>query len=641
MAESLDYQDVYEQSGVFINAKDEVQSGADILLGGTLYITEMDKKRYIKWIVYNEPDKNNSDKEDIYTLDGESSSVMFSHNREGSQSSVNEYHSLDPDWTLVNNGDQMVAFLKVDKEGKKMQRGSVSSEVGADEEASKYNISVEIAELNLMKRSKKGLGWPNVTLWRKDGSVLPTFHFHDKGYKRFIKRLKMYVYVMPFPKDPYTFRLTQHDENALTRSFDELQLFGSPSQSHTDTSRLFKESSDFALRSFSKVTNFIQNIMVPGDHPTTRPANETAEVVAVEDLTEAIGSSRIQIQPGETQTNGFEVITCAQLGPRSEEPRSSPVTKELLDTHKDEEGRIHRVDELTWAIFHGGIDPNLRKELWKYMLKYYDWNMTSQQLLERRRAKEDDYYRMKMQWKSINEDQQKRFSVLRERKNLVEKDVIRTDRTRMFYKEDGNLSLKLLYDILMTYCMYNFDLGYVQGMSDLLSPLLEVLENEVDAFWCFVGYMNQVHHNFEKNQAGMKRQLGDLRILLQFLEPELLDHLDEKESANLYFCFRWLLIHFKREFSYEDIQPLWEVLWSGLPCCNYHLLICIAILETEKHNLMKEECGFTEILKHINDLAGNINLDETLRKAYGIYQQLSACKQDLPDSLKFILGFNE
>lgn len=34
--------------------------------------------------------------------------------------------------------------------------------------------------------------------------------------------------------------------------------------------------------------------------------------------------------------------------------------------------------------------------------------------------------------------------------------------------------------------------GYVQGMSDLLSPILEVMENEVDAFWCFVGYMDLV-----------------------------------------------------------------------------------------------------------------------------------------------------
>ena len=44
----------------------------------------------------------------------------------------------------------------------------------------------------------------------------------------------------------------------------------------------------------------------------------------------------------------------------------------------------------------------------------------------------------------------------------------------------------------MTYVMYNFDLGYVQGMSDLLSPILCLMDNEVDAFWCFVGFMNKV-----------------------------------------------------------------------------------------------------------------------------------------------------
>lgn len=34
--------------------------------------------------------------------------------------------------------------------------------------------------------------------------------------------------------------------------------------------------------------------------------------------------------------------------------------------------------------------------------------------------------------------------------------------------------------------------GYVQGMSDLLSPILYVTQNEVDAFWCFCGFMELV-----------------------------------------------------------------------------------------------------------------------------------------------------
>ena len=29
-------------------------------------------------------------------------------------------------------------------------------------------------------------------------------------------------------------------------------------------------------------------------------------------------------------------------------------------------------------------------------------------------------------------------------------------------------------------------------MSDLLAPLLAVMENEVDTFWCFVGFMDTV-----------------------------------------------------------------------------------------------------------------------------------------------------
>ena len=39
-------------------------------------------------------------------------------------------------------------------------------------------------------------------------------------------------------------------------------------------------------------------------------------------------------------------------------------------------------------------------------------------------------------------------------------------------------------------------LGYVQGMSDMLAPILYVVDNEVDAFWCFAGLMERMVRSF-------------------------------------------------------------------------------------------------------------------------------------------------
>ena len=77
----------------------------------------------------------------------------------------------------------------------------------------------------------------------------------------------------------------------------------------------------------------------------------------------------------------------------------------------------------------------------------------------------------------------------------------------------------------------------------------------------------------------MKAQLKYLGLLVQFMIPDLWEYLgvccrgmsasffyiafvslaDSQESSNLYFCFRWLLICFKREFSMDNTLVLWEV----------------------------------------------------------------------------------
>lgn len=164
-----------------------------------------------------------------------------------------------------------------------------------------------------------------------------------------------------------------------------------------------------------------------------------------------------------------------------------------------------------------------------------------------------------------------------------------------------------------------------------------MLTLQPDAFWCFVGFMDIVFANFDMDQAGMKRQLFDLNRLITVANPQLFDYLKRHGSENMYFCFRWLLVWFKREFSSNDISELWEVLWTGLLCSNFHLIICVAILDEQTQIFMDRNFEFNEILKHVNELSMSINLKSTLEKAEAIYLQITNIKT-LPDDIRIIIG---
>lgn len=312
----------------------------------------------------------------------------------------------------------------------------------------------------------------------------------------------------------------------------------------------------------------------------------------------------------------------SKLVPRPPVHRGQPLTAKQWVDLKAQDGSITDPDLLKEMIFRGGVSDDIRAELWKYLLGLDVWEHTTAQRDERRASKTQEYFQMKLQWLTITPIQEHNFTGYRERKCQIEKDVKRTDRTYEFFAGDDNPNLAKLQDILMTYVMYNFDLGYVQGMSDLLAPILSLVQNEAESFWCFVGFMAKVFNNFDIDQKGMKQQLEHLRTLLAFVNEKLYNYLKENQSENMYFCFRWLLVWFKREFSNIDIMHLWEVLWSGLPCPNFHLFICVAILDQEMDVFISQQYTFTEILKHVNELSGNLNLLAILEQAESIYLQV-------------------
>jgi len=198
----------------------------------------------------------------------------------------------------------------------------------------------------------------------------------------------------------------------------------------------------------------------------------------------------------------------------------------------------------------------------------------------------------------------------------VEKDVHRTDRSHPFFCGEGSAEhLAQLRAILLTYCMYNFDLGYCQGMSDLAAPILVVMQNEADAFWCFVALMDRMQSNFHTDQTGMHSQLLALQNLVELLDPEMHKFLGARDSLNFFFCFRWVLIQFKREFEFDQVLRLWEALWSRHLSDHFHLYVCVAVLEHYRRVIMQEHMDFDNILKFCIELSGRIDLDCALRDA--------------------------
>jgi hypothetical protein len=54
------------------------------------------------------------------------------------------------------------------------------------------------------------------------------------------------------------------------------------------------------------------------------------------------------------------------------------------------------------------------------------------------------------------------FRAYRERRDLIDKDVVRTDRTVSIYEDDNSLATLKMKEILLSYSFYNFDVGYCQ-----------------------------------------------------------------------------------------------------------------------------------------------------------------------------------
>lgn len=460
-------------------------------------------------------------------------------------------------------------------------KGQSSNARLSERDKNLYTIrAVPFADIRSIRRHTPTIGWQYVIVVLSSGLAFPPLYFYNGGVREFIATVKQHIFIVRSSEDANVF-LVNNFQDPLQRTLSSLELPRTISIAKSASSSSFTNSpSDGNLERLdggarqkgSDTARDISIQVLEKFSLVTRFARETTSQLFRESLVDDFRANEnkksnrsSQDRPREIASNDVRVTRSEVPVPSDPlefdklslvwgKPRQPPLGPEEWATFLDSEGRVEDLTALKKRIFYGGVEHSLRKEIWAFLLGYYAHDSTYAERQHVMAVMKSEYETIKNQWQSISPEQAKRFTKFKERKGLIERDVVRTDRSLPFYEGDENPNVHLLRNILLTYSFYNFDLGYCQGMSDLLSPILFIMEDESESFWCFVSLMERLGPNFNRDQNGMHSQLFALSKLVELLDSPLHNYFKQKDCLNYFFCFRWILIQFKRQV--RSFRPL-------------------------------------------------------------------------------------
>ncbi|KAK9280953.1 hypothetical protein L1049_003844 [Liquidambar formosana] len=375
-------------------------------------------------------------------------------------------------------------------------------------------------------------------------------------------------------------------------------------------------------------------------------------------------------------------------------------------------------------IQRGGVHPSIKGEVWEFLLGCFDPNSTFNERNQLRQQRREQYYKWKAECQKmvpiigsgkiikapiITDDGQtiqdspnsdsrdingsmstatldssldhggnlndavlnKKVIQWKLTLHQIGLDVVRTDRALVFYESEINQAK--LWDVLAIYAWVDNEIGYCQGMNDVCSPMVILLENEADAFWCFEHVMRRLRENFRSSTSsiGVQSQLKTLSEIIEVVDPKLHQHLEDLDGGEYLFAFRMLMVLFRREFSFVDALYLWELMWAmeynpnifslyerpsaatnkGVePKLNDKLLkqcgkfernnlktghteqrstlavfLVASVLETKNKRLLKEAKGLDDVVKILGDITRNLDAKKACKEALKIHVCVCVC----------------
>ncbi|XP_044136007.1 USP6 N-terminal-like protein isoform X1 [Bufo gargarizans] len=242
----------------------------------------------------------------------------------------------------------------------------------------------------------------------------------------------------------------------------------------------------------------------------------------------------------------------------------------------DRFGFLHE-EEL--PIHDGALDRQKFLEIertskWLKMLKSWDKYKNSEKL-HRRIYKGIPLQLRGQVWSLIldvpklKEDKKDLYTVLKQKARIlspdirqIDLDVNRTFRDHIMFRDRYGVKQQALFHVLAAYSLYNTEVGYCQGMSQITALLLMYM-NEEDAFWALVklfsGSKHTLHGFFVPGFPKLLRfQEHHDRIMKKFM-PKLKQHFETQELYTSLYTMKWFFQCFLDRTPFTLNLRIWDI----------------------------------------------------------------------------------
>ncbi|XP_029008373.1 USP6 N-terminal-like protein [Betta splendens] len=197
-------------------------------------------------------------------------------------------------------------------------------------------------------------------------------------------------------------------------------------------------------------------------------------------------------------------------------------------------------DKLVKRVYKG-IPLQLRGQAWAL-------------LLDIDKVKEDNkgkYEKMKRQARNMSTEIKQ-----------IDLDVNRTFRNHIMFMDRFGVKQQALFHVLAAYSVYNTEVSYCQGMSQIAAILLMYL-NEEDAFWALSQLLtitkHAMHGFFIPGFPKLLRFQTHHELILSKMLPKLKKHLDKEQMTTGIYTTKWFLQCFIERTPFTLTLRLWDV----------------------------------------------------------------------------------